>query len=686
MDVDVNRSSASSLLQDEAGQVSAIGVAQAARATIVLGEKQRGVGALDRILEEQPVHRLQKSLRMFQRDGALAAQIRLEVGHQQSSRDSLARDVADHQSDAVLAQIQKIVIVAAHLASLDANACVIERAERRQRLREEPRLHHPSDLEFLGRTAFAFQLLGNGSALLFERAADVIESHQRERIAVDVYEAREDTAPNWRLIGGRCARVMLDAPEPWRITKAHSAPAPFAEFRDDVFGEENDGCSAADELIIVRVFARGNQAQHRGAVGRGNRNQALARLKPGVQSHVEPEPVAIKFEAAILIPDVDIHGVDAQVRVLPVEANIYASGLRTSMLRHGKCGRDAMRAGLIIVQSYTAYHERKIGSRIALLTAAIGRSQISFLPPTSSPTQGGPVALVTADFNGDGKADLAISETGSHALAIWLGNGDGTFQQSASYPVATTCQLTSLSAGDFTGDHKPDVLGICQFSNQVLVFPSHGDGTFGTAVSTELPEIAFAGTLFLEAIAGTIGGTVGDFNRDGKLDLVVLLISSLPPSISTFPPPTTAFLLPGKGDGTFGTPIPVPRANGAIVMTSGDFNGDGKLDLAFLTVDTGGEDVNGVSIVNQTLFIAMGNGDGTFQGGAINQWNGPTFALSAADVNGDGFVDLYGAGTSFLAIPGEWHHRVQRHRLVGRWEGQFQAGIHGIRPKQQSGE
>ena len=286
---------------------------------------------------------------------------------------------------------------------------------------------------------------------------------------------------------------------------------------------------------------------------------------------------------------------------------------------------------------------------IALLTAAIGRSQISFQPPTSSPTQGGPVALVTADFNGDGKADLAISETGSHALAIWLGNGDGTFQQSASYPVATTCQLTSLSAADFTGDHKPDVLGICQFSNQVLVFPSHGDGTFGTAVSTELPEIAFAGTLFLDAIAGTIGGTVGDFNRDGRLDLVVLLISSLPPSISSFPPPTSAFLLPGKGDGTFGTPIPVPRANGAIVMTSGDFNGDGKLDLAFLTVDTGGEDVNGISIVNQTLIIALGNGDGTFQGGPINQWNGPTFALSAADVNGDGFVDLYGAGTSVLA-------------------------------------
>ena len=103
---------------------------------------------------------------MFQSDGALAAQIRLQIRHQQSRGDSFARDVADHQPQALLTEIQKIVVIAAHLAGLDANARIIERAKGRQRLREKPGLHHACNFQFLGRTAFEFQLLGDGAALL----------------------------------------------------------------------------------------------------------------------------------------------------------------------------------------------------------------------------------------------------------------------------------------------------------------------------------------------------------------------------------------------------------------------------------------------------------------------------------------------------------------------------------------
>ena len=73
----------------------AIGVAQAPRAVIVFGEEERGVSALNGVLEKELVHRFQKPLRMFQSGGALAAQIRLQIGHQQSRGDSFARDVAD---------------------------------------------------------------------------------------------------------------------------------------------------------------------------------------------------------------------------------------------------------------------------------------------------------------------------------------------------------------------------------------------------------------------------------------------------------------------------------------------------------------------------------------------------------------------------------------------------------------
>jgi uncharacterized protein (TIGR03437 family) len=213
---------------------------------------------------------------------------------------------------------------------------------------------------------------------------------------------------------------------------------------------------------------------------------------------------------------------------------------------------------------------------LLLLTAAVGLAQISFQPPLPSATQGGPVAIATADFNGDGVPDLAVSDSGSQVLAISLGNGDGTFKQAATYPVPSSCVLASLFVGDFTGDHKLDLFGFCLVENQVLVFPGHGDGTFGTAV-------------------------------------------------------------------------PIPQVNDASTIASGDFNGDGKLDQAYLTASgSGGIGIGGgkdtFAIIQQGLGVALGNGDGTFQTPSTHSWSGAVFALSVADVNGDGFLDLYSAG------------------------------------------
>ncbi len=281
---------------------------------------------------------------------------------------------------------------------------------------------------------------------------------------------------------------------------------------------------------------------------------------------------------------------------------------------------------------------------IGLFFCALGFSQqISFQPPVLLPTLNGPVAMISEDFNGDGVADLAISDAGSSVISISLGNGDGTFQASGTYPVPAGCAVGSLAAADFNSDHKLDLLAICQFTSQLLVYLGHGDGTFGTAVPTQLPEAAFAGILFLAAASGGVSGAVADFNQDGKPDLVLLLSNDL----QDFPSANTnVYFLPGNGDGSFSQASPIQRGTGVVALASGDFNSDGKPDLAYLTLSTSGTGKN--ELVSQSLIIALGKGDGTFQNGPAYLWKGASFSLAAMDVNGDGILDLVAAGSSLV--------------------------------------
>ncbi len=288
------------------------------------------------------------------------------------------------------------------------------------------------------------------------------------------------------------------------------------------------------------------------------------------------------------------------------------------------------------------------GLALAVFSAAPGAAQFSFHAPLTSPTLSGPTAIASADFNGDGIADLVISDTGAHLLEILLGNGNGSFRQAGLYPVPNSCQIASIIVADFTNHNKADLLGICLFENQVLVFPGRGNGTFEPPISSQLPgldslpERAFAGNIPAAGIASGITATIGDFNRDGKLDLVIVLFNDF----AFFPPsPTAIYFIPGKGDGTFGTGVAVPGVNQAVTVVSGDFDGDGILDLAYLAAAPFGSGTLGYfTISNQTLGILLGNGDGTFRAGPTYPWTGATFALSVADLNGDGRLDLYSVG------------------------------------------
>ncbi len=256
----------------------------------------------------------------------------------------------------------------------------------------------------------------------------------------------------------------------------------------------------------------------------------------------------------------------------------------------------------------------------------------------------------TADFNGDGKLDLAVLWyrefcTGlptcfiTSELDILLGNGDGTFTAAPpAVPIKEDLAVFRVAAGDFNNDGREDiVLLLCDpaigcdnvgaEARWIEVLLGNGDGTF-----TTLPKMPIQ--IDVNSLA------VGDFNGDGKLDIVATsaiptgrtssgLITGIE-SIST---------LLGNGDGTFQTPTPFQQVSTDYDIFSpfvvGDFDGDGKLDLAAAE----GND--------NTITVLLGNGDGSFTAKAQTASTGalPT-AMTMADFNGDGIADLATANTN----------------------------------------
>ena len=268
--------------------------------------------------------------------------------------------------------------------------------------------------------------------------------------------------------------------------------------------------------------------------------------------------------------------------------------------------------------------------------------------------------MVVGDFDRSGHAGLAVGLFQNLAAAILLGHGDGTFSFVDTLATIGGQPTQSLTAADFNGDGNLDLVAGNTFngvSPSVLLGFSHG--AFN-AVSQNVEISAnssaagdFNGDGILDLVLGGSGiselgnggrssvllgsgdGTftlgfsptangfvaVGDFNADGKLDIAF----AAPQNNNV-----TIFL--GNGNGTFttaqGSPMPVGKDPQAILTA--DFNNDGKLDLAIANSTDG------------TVTLLLGNGDGTFTPSAGSPYLvGPgASALAAADFNGDGKLDL----------------------------------------------
>ncbi len=242
-----------------------------------------------------------------------------------------------------------------------------------------------------------------------------------------------------------------------------------------------------------------------------------------------------------------------------------------------------------------------------LATAALGSgtTRFSMMPSSVTSTVNTSWQLAAADFNGDGKTDVAVTNIGSSIVTILLGKGDGNFLTGASYPVAS--EPTGITTGDFNSDGIPDLAVAGFASGSVTVLLGTGQGTFTAAPAIANPQ----GALDVAAV---------DVDGDGKLDLAI-----------TSPSSTGVRIYFGKGDGTF-TPGPSTTVPNTLMyqIVSGDFNGDGRVDLALCAADLNG---------NGNVSILLGNGDGNFVVFGVLPTGGIP-VLSIGDFNRDGKQDI----------------------------------------------
>jgi hypothetical protein len=272
---------------------------------------------------------------------------------------------------------------------------------------------------------------------------------------------------------------------------------------------------------------------------------------------------------------------------------------------------------------------------VSVLLGANWAGAQTFHPGVSYAAQNGPLATATGDFNGDGKLDLAVGNGASSSISIFLGNGDGSFNAGAIVNIPGNCMVAGLSAADFTGDGKLDLLVVCGFQTTFWVLPGLGNGQFAAGISTQLRQLPLVG--FAE---GTFQGlAVADFNGDGKPDIALAL------SNSDFSGANLAVML-GNGNGTFQPPVTVLTTGSPANVVAGDMNGDGKPDLVVAVSQA----PNGPSL----LLVMLGDGKGGFQKPA-------TYTLSTeallgctliADVNRDGIPDVVMASAELAASDG----------------------------------
>jgi hypothetical protein len=262
--------------------------------------------------------------------------------------------------------------------------------------------------------------------------------------------------------------------------------------------------------------------------------------------------------------------------------------------------------------------------------------------------------LAVADLNNDGKPDIVTANQDTDTASIYVNDGQGNFDApTGAYigyppPVVFNAPHTNFFVRDINGDGRPD-LALFEFPVGPLTQPweftvllNNGTGKFGTPVRSPAAEGTY----------GLIDAVLGDFRNTSRPDLLVLESDGQ----------RAAFVFSAnQGGGTFGATKTIALTTGSFgKMAVGDFDGDGKLDVAIVAPSS-------IYLGSPILTIFHGNGDGTFTPGYTTPFtDGPLSDFGsglcfAADVNHDGKVDL-------LVLPGLG---LSLYEFLGNGDGTF---------------